>query len=403
MRTTVAILGAGPAGLVLARLLHRAGIDCVLLERQSREYVQNRQRAGTLEPGTAEVLRACGAGDRLDAQALPHRGIELRFDRRSVHLDFEQLVGRSVLTYPQTEVVRDLIGAAERDGQSLHFEASVTRVEGIRSHRPTVHFVRDGRAQTLECDWVAGCDGYHGAGVASVPRAELNVHEKVYPYSWLGVFAQVPPSRQRLVYAHSPRGFALHSMRPPAITRLYLQVPNGTDPADWPDVRIWDELDARFAGADGWRLPRGPITGRSVIEMRSEVRAPMRHGRLFLAGDAAHIVPPTGAKGLNLAVADVVVLAEALVEAQLIGSSGLLDAYSATCLRRVWQTEQFSSSMTTMMHIPDGQSPFDLELQLASLDRIATSPAAATAFAEQYVGVPLPQPRSLAPVGSDAR
>jgi p-hydroxybenzoate 3-monooxygenase len=392
MHTTVGIIGGGPAGLLLARLLHNAGIDSVVLERRDRGYVERRQRAGILEQATVDALRAAGAGERMDREGIPHDGIELRFDRRSHRIDFPALTGgRRVMVYAQTEVVRDLIALQVADGGPLLFDAEVRGVDGADTDRPSVRYVHEGREQTLTCDYVIGCDGFHGVAKGAVPESVRTTYERVYPYSWLGILAEAPPVYDELIYVHSGRGFALASMRSPSVSRLYLQVPGGTDPADWPDERIWDELDARFAtDADpGWKLQRGPVTGKAVLPMRSHVTEPMRYGRVFLAGDAAHIVPPTGAKGLNLAAADVIVLARALIHERDTGSTELLDAYSDTCLRRVWRAEHFSYFMTTMLHTDPAQSAFESRLQLSQLDRVATSPHAAAELAENYTGLPL--------------
>lgn len=392
MHTTVGIIGGGPAGLLLARLLHNAGIDSVVLECRDRAYVERRQRAGILEQSTVDALHAAGVGERLDREGLVHDGIELRFDRRAHRLDFPSLTGgRRVTVYAQTEVVKDLIARQLGDGGPLLFGAEVHAVTGADTARPTVRFTHEGREQTLTCEYAVGCDGFHGVARAAVPEAVRTAYERVYPYSWLGILAEAPPVYDELIYAHSARGFALASMRSPTVSRLYLQVPNGTDPADWPDERVWDELDARLAlDADpGFKLERGPVTAKSVLPMRSWVTEPMRYGRVFLAGDAAHIVPPTGAKGLNLAAADVIVLARALIERQRTGSAALLDAYSDTCLRRVWRAEHFSAFMTTTLHLDPGGSGFDTRLQLAQLDRVATSGHAAAELAENYTGLPL--------------
>jgi p-hydroxybenzoate 3-monooxygenase len=389
MRTTVGIVGGGPAGLLLARLLHGHGIDCVVLESRDRDYVERRQRAGILEQGTVDALRECGAGARMDREGLVHDGIELRFDRRAHRIDFPSLTGgRRVMVYAQTEVVKDLITLQLADGPPLLFGATVRSVDVTVPGRPAVHFEHEGRDQTLSCDYVVGCDGFHGVTREAIPASVRRTFERTYPYSWFGVLAEVPPSCDELIYAHSPRGFALHSMRSPAVSRLYLQVPNGTDPAGWPDERIWAELAARFAVDGDWRLTPGPITARAVLPMRSFVTEPMRHGRVFLAGDAAHIVPPTGAKGLNLAAGDVAVLARAFAHLDATGSSELLDAYSETCLRRVWRAEHFSYFMTTTLHTDPEQSPFQTRLQLAQLDRIAHSRHAAAELAENYAGLP---------------
>lgn len=392
MHTTVGIIGGGPSGLLLARLLHRAGIDSVVLESRDRAYVEQRQRAGILEQATVDALRAAGAGGRLDAEGLPHDGIELRHDGRAARIDFPELTGgRRVWVYAQTEVVKDLIALQLAEGGPLLFEAEVTAVEGADTDRPLVRYTHEGREQTLTCDYVVGCDGFHGVTRTAVPEGERRTYERTYPYSWLGILADAPPVYDELIYAHSERGFALASMRSPSVSRLYLQVPNGTDPADWPDERVWDELDARLSlRADpAWRLKRGTVTQKSVLPMRSSVTEPMRYGRVLLAGDAAHIVPPTGAKGLNLAAADVIVLARALTHLKETGSTELLDSYSDTCLRRVWRAEHFSYFMTTTLHTDPSQSPFDTRLQQSQLDRIATSHHAAAELAENYTGLPL--------------
>ncbi|WP_226486462.1 4-hydroxybenzoate 3-monooxygenase [Streptomyces parvulus] len=391
MRTTVGIIGAGPAGLLLARLLHGAGIDSVVLESRDRVYVERRQRAGILEQGTVDVLRAAGAGERMDREGLRHDGIELRFARRRHRVDFPALTGgRSVMVYAQTEVCKDLIALQLADGGPLLFETEALAVEGAGGDRPRVRFRHGGAGgseDVLECDYVAGCDGFRGVARRAVPDGRT--FERTYPFGWLGILADAAPSHDELVYARHDRGFALLSMRSPSVSRLYLQVPADTDAGDWSDEEIWDELERRFETEDDWTLRRGPITQKSVTPMRSHVHEPMRHGRLFLAGDAAHIVPPTGAKGLNLAVGDVVTLARALVHRVATGSEELLDAYSATCLRRVWQAERFSYDLTTLLHRAPDATPFDDRLQVARLDRIASSRAAETDLAEAYTGFPI--------------
>ncbi|GAA0954800.1 4-hydroxybenzoate 3-monooxygenase [Actinocorallia libanotica] len=387
-RTRVAIIGAGPAGLLLGHLLGRHGIDAVILESRDRAYVEQRQRAGILEQGTVDVLRAAGAAERMDREGLRHDGIELRFDGRSHRIDLPALTGgRSVMVYAQTEVVKDLIALRSEAGAPLLFEAEVLAVEGADTTAPRVRYRHQGREHTLACDIVAACDGFHGIGRRSLPAA--HVFERTYPFSWLGVLADVPPSCDELIYAHHPRGFALHSMRSSTVSRLYLQV----DPEDgldtWSDARIWDELATRFA-LDGWELTPGPITDRSITPMRSFVSEPMRHGRLFLAGDAAHIVPPTGAKGLNLAAADVTLLAAALLRWYRTGDETGLDAYSDEALERVWRAEYFSSLMTSMLHTDPTADPFAQRLQLAQLRHTVDSAAASTSLAENYAGLPLP-------------
>ncbi|MFR0355510.1 4-hydroxybenzoate 3-monooxygenase [Streptomyces sediminimaris] len=390
MRTTVAIIGGGPAGLLLARLLHRTGMDCVVLEARTREYVERRQRAGMLEQGTVDALHEAGAAERLTAEGLVHQGIELRFDRERHHIDFPALTGgRTVTVYAQTEIVKDLVALQLADGPPLLFEAEAMAVEKPDRGSPVVRFRHEGREQALACDWVVGCDGFHGIARDTFPERLGRTYERDYPYSWLGVLADVAPSGEELIYARGEGGFALHSMRSPHVSRLYLQVPNGTDADDWSEDRIWDELAARFAIDADWTLRRGPITAKSVTPMRSFVHEPMRHGRLLLAGDAAHIVPPTGAKGLNLAVSDVRVLARAFAELHRTGSERLLDAYSDICLARVWQATRFSYDMTKMLHAqPDGDA-FEDRLQLARLRRIAASRHAAAELAANYTGLPL--------------
>ncbi|MFE0252891.1 4-hydroxybenzoate 3-monooxygenase [Streptomyces sp. NPDC059010] len=398
MRTTVGIIGAGPAGLLLARLLHNAGIDSVVLESRDRAYVEHRQRAGILEQGTVDVLRAAGAGERMDREGLRHDGIELRYDRKRHRVDFPALTGgRSVTVYAQTEVCKDLIALQLKEGGPLLFETEALVVEGAETDSPRVRFRHKGVEgvdgvedveDVLECDYVVGCDGFWGVSRMAIPAELTRVFERTYPFGWLGILADVAPSHDELVYARHDRGFALLSMRSPSVSRLYLQVPEGTDAEAWRDDEIWTELERRFETADDWRLERGPITQKSVTPMRSYVHEPMRHGRLFLAGDAAHIVPPTGAKGLNLAVGDVVTFARALTYERETGSSELLDGYSATCLRRVWQAERFSYDMTTLLHRAPDATPFEDRLQLARLERIAGSRAAETDLAEAYTGFP---------------
>ncbi|WP_250279608.1 4-hydroxybenzoate 3-monooxygenase [Frankia sp. Cppng1_Ct_nod] len=397
MQTRVGIIGAGPAGLLLSHLLHLEGIDSVVLESRSRDRVEQRQRAGILEQGTVDVLRASGVGDRMDRQGLVHEGIELRFDRECHRIDFPSLTGgRAVMVYAQTEVVKDLIARRLADGGHVLFEAEATAVEGISADgtsadkmdggRPTITFRHGDAEHTLRCDVVVACDGFHGMGRRCVPAGTLHTWTRTYPFAWLGILADVPPSCDELIYARHERGFALHSMRSPTVSRLYLQVTPDADLADWSDERIWDELEARFAVHSDWNLERGPITEKGITPMRSFVAEPMRHGRLFLAGDAAHIVPPTGAKGLNLAVADVTLLARALTRWFADGDHAAVDAYSQTALRRVWRAEHFSYLMTTMLHPDPEAGDFECRLQLANLRYTVASTAAATVVAENYVG-----------------
>ncbi|MEU0835653.1 4-hydroxybenzoate 3-monooxygenase [Streptomyces sp. NPDC056231] len=386
-RTAVGIIGAGPAGLLLSHLLHRQGIDNVVLELRSRDYVERRQRAGILEQDTVDVLRDSGAGERMDRQGLEHHGIELRFDRRSHRIDFPSLTGgRSVMVYAQTEVVKDLIDRRQQDGGTVLFEAEALSVDGIETDHPSIRYRHEGAEHTLDCEIVVACDGFHGIGRRSVPDGLLTVTERTYPFSWLGILADVPPSCEELIYAHHERGFALHSMRSPEVSRLYLQVDPDDSTDNWPDERIWDELETRFAVDGDWTLRPGPITEKSITPMRSFVAEPMHHGRLFLAGDAAHIVPPTGAKGLNLAVADVTLLAQALTRYHTHQDESLLDAYSETALRRVWRAEHFSYTMTTLLHGDPADSDFDRALRLSHLRYVARSEAASASLAENYVG-----------------
>ncbi|MFD1658172.1 4-hydroxybenzoate 3-monooxygenase [Streptomyces caeni] len=390
MRTTVGIIGAGPAGLLLARLLSNVGVDSVVLESRDRAYVERRQRAGVLEQGVADVLRAAGAGERMDREGLRHEGIELRFARRRHRVDFPALTGGgAVMVYAQTEVCKDLIALQLTEGGPLLFEAEALAVEGVTTDRPRIRFRHQGGEGVLECDYVVGCDGFWGVSRKAVPARLSRTFERTYPFGWLGILADVAPSQDELVYARHERGFALLSMRSPSVSRLYLQVPEGTDAREWADEEIWDELERRCETAGGWTLARGPVTAKSVTPMRSYVHEPMRHGRLFLAGDAAHIVPPTGAKGLNLAVGDVVTFARALTHQRRTGSAELLDAYSRTCLRRVWQAERFSYEMTMLLHRAPDATPFDDRIQLARLERLTTSRAAETDLADGYTGFPL--------------
>src|SRR4051795_1352891 len=389
MRTAVAIIGAGPAGLLLSHLLAHDGVDSVVVERQSREYVEARIRAGILEHSTVELLDSVGLGERLHRDGFEHRGIYLQWPGERHHIDFLDRVGRSVWVYGQTQVTKDLGRAREADGQRILYEVSQTAVHDLQSDGPCVTCVdRDGSPVRIEAAVVVGGDGSFGPSRAAVPDAVRRTWERVYPYSWLGVLADVAPSTDDLIYAWHPDGFALHSMRSATVSRLYLQVPNGTDVDVWPDDRIWDALATRLGhGQDGWQLTPGPITEKSVLPMRSYVQTPMRYGNLFLAGDAAHIVPPTGAKGLNLAVADVGLLAPALVAMLRKKDTTLADAYSDTALRRVWRCTHFSWWMTTMLHT--NGDPFDEQLQLSQLRWVVASDAGAQGLAENYAGLPI--------------
>ncbi|GAB3742083.1 4-hydroxybenzoate 3-monooxygenase [Amycolatopsis oliviviridis] len=389
MRTPVAIVGAGPAGLLLSHLLDLAGVESVIVETRSREYVEARIRAGILEQSTVDLLREAGLADRLDREGDEHRGIYLQWPEERHHLDFVDLVGRSVTVYGQTEVTKDLGKARAAAGQQIHYEVTETAVHDIETDKPYVTFTGpDGTPHRLDADVVVGCDGSFGPCRTAIPDAAKQTWERTYPYSWLGVLADVAPSTDELIYAWHPDGFAMHSMRSATVSRLYLQVPNGTDIGTWSDERIWEALATRLGhGQDGWTLTPGPITDKSVLPMRSFVQQPMRHGRLFLAGDAAHIVPPTGAKGLNLAVADVALLAPALAALVRDKDSTLADVYSDTALRRVWRCTHFSWWMTTMLH--RSGDPFDRQLQLSQLRWLARSEAGRAGLAENYAGLPI--------------
>jgi p-hydroxybenzoate 3-monooxygenase len=396
MRTQVGIVGAGPAGLLLSHLLALRGIESVLIEIRSREYCEARQRAGVLEDGSVRLLRAAGLADRLNRQGIEHGGIYLQFAGERPHVDFRELTGgRTVTVYAQTEVVKDIIGRrlADAGPEAIQFEVTGTEVADLDTDQPKLRYTsRDGSRHEVTCDAIAGCDGFHGICRPAIPPGVQTVTERDYPYAWLGILADVPPSTDELIYAHHPRGFALHSLRGPTISRLYLQVRPDEDIADWPDQRIWDELSERFA-LPGWELKQGPVLDKSITPMRSFVSTPMRYGRLFLAGDAAHIVPPTGAKGLNLALADVAYLAPALAGLSR-GRPDLADQYSDTCLNRVWRATHFSWWMTTMLHRTPGADDMERQLQLSQLRYVAASRAAATSLAENYTGYP-PLPASI--------
>ncbi|HEY1133419.1 MAG TPA: 4-hydroxybenzoate 3-monooxygenase [Nocardioides sp.] len=400
--TEVAIVGAGPSGLLLAHLLAARGVDSVVVETRSREYVAARIRAGILEHSTVELLREAGLADRLERDGDEHRGIHLQWtdgpdptsDGERHHIDFVDHVGRSVWVWGQTEVQKDLDAAAAARGQEIHYEVRDTALHDVDSDTPSVTFTdASGGVRRVRARTVVGCDGSFGPSRAAVPASVRQTGERVYPYSWLGILADVAPSTDELIYAWHRDGFAMHSMRSATVSRLYLQVPNGTSVEDWSDDRIWDALATRLGhGQAGWSLTPGPITEKSVLPMRSFVQTPLRHGSLFLAGDAGHIVPPTGAKGLNLAVADVALLAPALAALVRERDARLVDAYSDAALRRIWRCTHFSWWMTTMLHTaggPDGPDAFDQQLQLSQLRWVATSEAGAAGLAENYAGLPI--------------
>ncbi|HYB15477.1 MAG TPA: 4-hydroxybenzoate 3-monooxygenase [Streptosporangiaceae bacterium] len=387
LRTQVGIVGAGPAGLLLSHLLALRGIDSIVVENRSRAYCEARQRAGLLEAGSVELLRAIGLGQRMDAEGLEHGGIYLQFAGERHHLDFRDLTGgRWVTIWAQTEIVKDLIRARLAAGAQIEFEVSDTEVADLGTDSPVLRYTdAAGTRHKVTCDVIAGCDGFHGICRDSMPPGLLRVAEHDYPYAWLGILATVPPSTDELIYCRHDDGFALHTMRTPQVSRLYLQVPADEEIELWSDDRIWAELRHRL-GVPGWDLKEGPITEKAISPMRSFVASPMRYRRLFLAGDAAHIVPPTGAKGLNLAIADVTLLAAALTSLLREASPELADAYSDSCLRRVWRATHFSWWMTSMLHTDPHPDPFGTELQLSQLRYVVGSRAAATTLAENYTG-----------------
>jgi len=386
VRTQVGIIGAGPAGLLLSQLLHLQDIESVVLERHSRHYVEHRVRAGVLEHGSAQTLREAGVGERMDAAGLPHEGTELRFAHQRHRIDFRELTGRSITVYGQQEVVKDLIAARLAGGGDVRFGIDEVSLADLDTAHPNLRFVEGAKEQTLECDFVVGADGFHGVSRGHLP--DLTRYERQHPYAWLGILAQAPPSSHELIYARHENGFALHSMRSPSITRMYLQVPPEDDIAGWSDERIWAELHTRLSTDDGFALTEGPVLDKGITPMRSFVASPMQYGRLFLAGDAAHIVPPTGAKGMNLAMADVRVLAYALGGYYAAGREDLLTAYTDTALRRVWRATHFSWWMTTMLHVDPADDAFSEQLALSQLRYVTTSRAMETALAENYTGIP---------------
>jgi p-hydroxybenzoate 3-monooxygenase len=389
VRTQVGIIGAGPAGLVLSHLLHLQGIETVVLENRSRQYCEERVRAGVLEQGTVDLLCETGVGERLKKEGLIHGGIELRFGGKGHHIDFRELTGGKAITiYGQSEVLKDLTNARLAAGGQVYFEVEDVSVHDFDGAKPRIRFRRDDNAEELVCDFIGGCDGFHGICRPAIARV-VAVYEREYPFGWLGILAETPPAADEIVYAYHERGFALLSMRSPALSRLYIQCDPVENLATWPDEKIWRELHMRLESSGGRKLVEGPVIQKGITGMRSFVVEPMQHGNLFLAGDAAHIVPPTGAKGLNLAVADVRVLAKALTGFYRTGKRDLLNRYSEICLRRVWKVQRFSWWMTSMLHMFPDASPFDQKRQRAELEYVTSSRAAAQTLAENYVGLPM--------------
>jgi len=384
-RTQVGIIGSGPSGLLLSQLLDLAGLDSVVLERRSRDYVLGRVRAGVLEQSVVRILRVAGVGARMDREGLVHRGVDIVAGEERHHIDFAAH-GASVTVYGQTELTKDLVEAREARGGTLVYEAEDVAIEGVDGRQPRLRYRKGGAEHTLDCDFVAGCDGFHGVSRKAIPANVLRVHERVYPFGWLGVLADVPPVLPELIYASHERGFALCSMRSATRSRCYVQCALDDDVAQWSDARFWDELRARLPADVARELRTAPAIEKSIAPLRSFVAEPLRHGRLLLAGDAAHIVPPTGAKGLNLAVHDVVQLATALIAHYRERSDALLDGYSATALRRIWRAERFSAWLTSVLHLFPGRSSFDRRMQLAEIDQLASSAAARAAFVESYTG-----------------
>ncbi|WP_462381013.1 4-hydroxybenzoate 3-monooxygenase [Pseudomonas sp. Marseille-QA0892] len=389
MKTCVAIIGAGPSGLLLGQLLHNAGIDNIVIERQTPEYVLSRIRAGVLEQGTADLLREARVSERMDSEGMVHSGVELALDGRAVRVDLEVLTGgKTVMIYGQTEVTRDLMDARRRCGAPTFYDVPDVELHDLESEQPRITFTYGGEPVTIECDYVAGCDGFHGVSRRSIPEDRLKIFERTYPFGWLGILADTPPVQDELIYARHERGFALCSMRSPTRTRYYVQVPADEKVENWSDDRFWDELKARLPAAAAAALVTGPSIEKSIAPLRSFVVEPMQYGRLFLVGDAAHIVPPTGAKGLNLAASDVNTLYRILLKVYREGQTALIERYSAICLRRIWKAERFSWWMTTMLHRFPDQDPFTTRIHESELDYFVSSEAGLRTIAENYVGLP---------------
>ena len=389
MKTQVGIIGAGPSGLLLARMLELQGIDSIIVEARSRSYIEARIRAGVMEHWVAALTDEVGLGARMRREGLVHDGLEISFAGQRRRIDLKGLTGQSIMVYGQQEWVKDFVAARLDNGLPIHFEASDVSVHDVEGDSPKIRFTdKDGAAREIECDFIGGCDGFHGICRPGIPADKLAIFETVYPYAWLGILAEAAPSSEELIYSNHDNGFALHSMRSPTLTRLYLQVAPDEDIENWPDDRIWQELQTRLTQDGDWRLNEGPVLQKGITPMRSFVCETMRHGNLFLAGDSAHIVPPTGAKGMNLAAADIKVLAEALVDFYKSGSSKGLDSYAERCLPRIWKAERFSWWMTRMLHRSPDDDAFARRVQLAEIDYITSSEAGARSLAENYVGLP---------------
>jgi p-hydroxybenzoate 3-monooxygenase len=388
VRTQVGIVGAGPAGLFLAHLLRHAGVDCVILESRSRDYIEKRVRAGVLEQTTVNLMHEVGAGERLKLEGMPDPLLDIRFAGGIIHIDLKELTpGKIVTVYGQQEVVKDLIASWLAGGGSIEFEAEALGLDGLNSERPTIRYRKNGREDTIECDFIAGCDGFHGVSRPAIPESVLLIYDRIFPFGWLGIISESTPFPE-MTYANHERGFALASRRGPHIARLYVQCAADEDLNLWPDARIWDELHVRLKDENKTELDEGRILQKAVTPLRAYVTAPMQHGRLYLAGDAAHIVPPTGAKGLNLAAADVWVLARAFAEFFRTGSRKRLERYSEVCLKRVWKAVRYSSYLTSLLHRFEQHTPFERRLQLSELEYLMGSKAARTTVAENYVGLP---------------
>jgi p-hydroxybenzoate 3-monooxygenase len=387
-KTQIGIIGAGPAGLTLALLLQRAGIDCTILEFRSKDYVESRIRAGLLEQNTVDLFNELGAAERLNKEGLQHHGVYLSFDGERIRVPFNELTGgRSITIYGQQEIVKDLIKINLERGVPIHFETTATKLEGIDTASPKIHYTQNNQENILECNFIAGCDGYHGISRKSMPAGSYNEYQKEYPFSWLGILAHAAPSSDELIYAYHERGFALHSLRSTTVSRLYLQVENNDKAGNWTDEKIWDELDIRLSDKNGFKLNRGEIFEKSITPMRSFMIDNLQYGKLFLAGDAAHIVPPTGGKGLNLAVADIKWLAAALEHFYKNNKEELLQNYTSNALRRVWRAQDFSNFMTYLFHTQDKHTGFDYQIQKAKFDYLRFSKVYATMIAENYVGL----------------